>query len=244
MLLVSSVALSIMLSNDLIMPALWRMGIFSRHDKRLPLVLKFTRRICILAVMLLGFLFFNFFNDIDQLSVFGLLAFSAVAQFSPAPDWGVYYRRGGSKQGVYAGLIVGFAMWAYTLLLPTILRSLPSQFSEFTREFLLLGPLGINWLRPEALLGFESFAPLTHGVVWGARFKYFVICLGVTYFPLKCGRTNSAESFFYYETKPLPTQNMGNEVSYSHQDVARLKSRRFNHTGKTHYRRISNPTSL
>ena len=73
-----------MLSNDLIMPALWRMGIFSRHDKRLPLVLKFTRRICILAVMLLGFLFFNFFNDIDQLSVFGLLAFSAVAQFSPA----------------------------------------------------------------------------------------------------------------------------------------------------------------
>ncbi len=45
MLLVSSVALSIMLSNDLIMPALWRMGIFSRHDKRLPLVLKFTRRI-------------------------------------------------------------------------------------------------------------------------------------------------------------------------------------------------------
>ncbi len=33
-------------------------------------------------------------------------------------------------------------------------------------QFLLAGPLGINWLRPEALLGFESFAPLTHGVVW------------------------------------------------------------------------------
>ena len=80
MLLVSSVALSIMLSNDLIMPALWRFKIFSRHDKRLPLVLKFTRRVCILVVMLLGFLFFHFFNDIDQLSVFGLLAFSAVAK--------------------------------------------------------------------------------------------------------------------------------------------------------------------
>jgi Na+/proline symporter len=83
MLLVSSVALSIMLSNDLIMPALWRL-MMSRHDKRLPQMLKFTRRICILAVMLLGFLFFHFFNDIDQLSVFGLLAFSAVAQFAPA----------------------------------------------------------------------------------------------------------------------------------------------------------------
>src|SRR5690606_19440603 len=107
MLLVSSVALSIMLSNDLIMPALWRLKLISRHDKRLPLVLKFTRRICILGVMLMGFLFFNFFNDIDQLSVFGLLAFSAVAQFAPALIGGLYWR-GGSKQGVYVGLLTGF----------------------------------------------------------------------------------------------------------------------------------------
>jgi hypothetical protein len=48
--------------------------------------------------MLMGFLFFNFFNDIDQLSVFGLLAFSAVAQFAPALIGGLYWR-GGSKQG-------------------------------------------------------------------------------------------------------------------------------------------------
>ena len=101
MLLVSSVALSIMLSNDLIMPALWRFNLISRHDTRLPQMLKFTRRICILAVMLLGFLFFHFFNDIDQLSVFGLLAFSAVAQFAPALIGGLYWR-GGSRQGVYA----------------------------------------------------------------------------------------------------------------------------------------------
>ena len=54
MLLVSSVALSIMLSNDLIMPALWRFKLLSRHDKHLPKVLKFSR-ISIVAVMLLGF---------------------------------------------------------------------------------------------------------------------------------------------------------------------------------------------
>ena len=90
----SSVALSIMLSNDLIMPALWRTGILSRHDKRLPLVLKFTRRICIFSGHATGLLFFHFFNDIDQLSVFGLLAFSAVAQFSPALIGGLYWRGG------------------------------------------------------------------------------------------------------------------------------------------------------
>ena len=222
MLLVSSVALSIMLSNDLIMPALWKFDVFSRHDKRLPLVLKFTRRICILGVMLLGFLFFHFFNDIDQLSVFGLLAFSAVAQFSPALIGGLYWR-GGSKQGVYAGLIVGFMMWAYTLLLPTVLKSLPPEFQSFTHEFLNFGPLGLAWLRPEALLGFESLAPLTHGVVWSLGLNIILFIWVSHIFRPSVAEQIQAESFFYYETKPLPSQSTNNEISYLHHDVARLK---------------------
>ncbi|RZG68390.1 response regulator [Acinetobacter bouvetii] len=222
MLLVSSVALSIMLSNDLIMPALWRTNLLSRHDKRLPLVLKFTRRVCILAVMLLGFLFFHFFNDIDQLSVFGLLAFSAVAQFSPALIGGLYWR-GGSKQGVYAGLLTGFALWAYTLLLPTVLRSLPDQFKVYTQNFLNHGPLGISWLRPEALLGFESFDPLTHGVVWALGLNIILYVWVSRIFRPSIAEQIQAESFFYYETKPLPSHNTSNDINYLHHDVARLK---------------------
>lgn len=222
MLLVSSVALSIMLSNDLIMPALWRFNFLSRHDKRMPLVLKFTRRVCILAVMLLGFLFFHFFNDIDQLSVFGLLAFSAVAQFAPALIGGLYWR-GGSKQGVYAGLIVGFMMWAYTLLLPTILRSFPEDYTTFTMQFLLHGPFSLSWLRPEALLGFESFAPLTHGVIWALGLNILLYIWISRIFRPSIAEQIQAESFFYYETKPLPAQNTSSEINYLHHDVARLK---------------------
>lgn len=222
MLLVSSVALSIMLSNDLIMPALWRFNLLSRHDKRMPLMLKFTRRVCILAVMLLGFLFFHFFNNIDQLSVFGLLAFSAVAQFAPALIGGLYWR-GGSKQGVYAGLIVGFIMWAYTLLLPTILRSLPDDYTSMTMQFLLHGPLGMGWLRPEALLGFESFAPLTHGVIWALGLNTLLYIWISHIFRPSIAEQIQAESFFYYETKPLPAQSSSSEISYLHHDMARLK---------------------
>lgn len=144
MLLVASVALSIMLSNDLIMPALWRFNVISRHDQQLPKVLKLTRRISIVSVMLLGFLFFHFFNDINQLSVFGLLAFSAVAQFSPALIGGLYWR-GASRQGVYAGLIVGFIMWSYTLLFPTVLRSLLKNINNFHSIYYYL-VLGISML--------------------------------------------------------------------------------------------------
>ena len=222
MLLVSSVALSIMLSNDLIMPALWRLGLLSRHDKRLPLVLKFTRRVCILVVMLLGFLFFHFFNDIDQLSVFGLLAFSAVAQFAPALIGGLYWR-GGSKQGVYAGLIVGFLMWAYTLFLPTVLRSLPHDYFAMSHAFLNHGPLGLAWLRPEALLGFESFAPLTHGVLWSLGLNMVLYIWVSRIFRPSIAEQIQAESFFYYETKPLLAQNTSAEMNYLHHDVARLK---------------------
>ena len=222
MLLVSSVALSIMLSNDLIMPALWKAGLISRNDRRLPLVLKFTRRLCILGVMLLGFLFFSFFDDIDQLSVFGLLAFSAVAQFAPALIGGLYWR-GGSKQGVYAGLLVGFFMWAYTLLLPTIFRSMPEHFHGYSLSFLEQGPWGISLLRPEALLGFESFASLTHGVIWSLGLNLVLYIWVSKIFRPSVAEQIQAESFFYYETKPLPSQTLSTEIVYSHQNVARLK---------------------
>lgn len=222
MLLVSSVALSIMLSNDLIMPALWRLNLLSRHDKRLPQFLKLTRRICILAVMLLGFLFFHFFNDIDQLSVFGLLAFSAVAQFAPSLIGGLYWR-GGSRQGVYAGLIVGFFMWTYTLLFPTILRSLPDAYQAFAHQVLVFGPFHLNLLRPEALLGFESFAPLTHGVIWSLGLNTILyVWISKIYRP-SVAEQIQAESFFYYETKPLPSHHTSTDMSYLHHDAARLK---------------------
>ncbi|WP_151709239.1 hybrid sensor histidine kinase/response regulator [Acinetobacter brisouii] len=222
MLLVSSVALSIMLSNDLIMPALWRFNLLSRHDQRLPLVLKTTRRICIVAVMLMGFLFFHYFNDINQLSVFGLLAFSAVAQFAPALIGGLYWR-GGSQQGVYAGLLVGFIMWAYTLLFPTILRSLPHGYAELSSQILHGGLFGINGLRPEALFGFESLAPLTHGVMWSLGLNTILyIWVSKAYRP-SVAEQIQAESFFYYETKPLPSQNSNHEMGYFHPDSPRLK---------------------
>ncbi|MGE8551852.1 MAG: PAS-domain containing protein, partial [Acinetobacter calcoaceticus] len=222
MLLVSSVALSIMLSNDLIMPALWRFKVLSRHDKHLPKVLKFSRRISIVAVMLLGFLFFHFFNDINQLSVFGLLAFSAVAQFAPALIGGLYWR-GGSRQGVYAGLIIGFLMWSYTLLFPTILRSLPEAYQEAAQSILLFGPFGINALRPESLFGFESFAPLTHGVIWSLGLNILLyIWISKLYRP-SVAEQIQAESFFYYETKPLPSPHTSTDLTYLPHDAARLK---------------------
>lgn len=222
MLLVASVALSVMLSNDLIMPALWKFKLISRHDARLPAVLKFVRKICIIAVMVMGFLFFHFFNDIDRLSVFGLIAFSAVAQFAPALIGGLYWR-GGSRQGVYAGLTLGFIMWSYTLVLPLIIHSLPPSLAPMGYDILYHGLFHISALRPEALLGLESLAPLSHGVIWSLGLNaLFYFWISKLYRP-SVAEQIQAESFFYYDNKTRPTQNIVTETEYFQAEGTRLK---------------------
>ena len=221
MLLVASVALSIMLSNDLIMPALWKLNLLSRHDQRLPFVLKIVRRLCILMVMSLGFLFFHFFDGIDRLSVFGLIAFSAVAQFAPALIGGLYWR-GGSRQGVYAGLFIGFVMWAYTLILPMVIHSLPPHYAQAGQNLLYHGLFNISALRPEALLGLESLAPLSHGVLWSLGLNTLAYFWVSKLYRPSVAEQIQAESFFYYDT-PRSSQNIMADMGYFQSDSPKLK---------------------
>ena len=222
MLLVATLALSIMLSNDLIMPALWRMGWISPHDPRLPELLKLTRRICILLVMTLGFLFFQGFSDIEQLSVFGLLAFSAVAQFAPALIGGLYWR-GGSRAGVYAGLLSGFALWFYTLLWPTLLRSLPLAYQPWAQQLLQDGPWQLYGLRPEALFGFAALPSLSHGVLWSLGSNVLLFIAVSRRFRPSVAEQIQAENFFYYQNQSMDGAAPATLLDVNQPDISRLK---------------------
>src|SRR5690606_35822148 len=87
-------------------------------------------------------------------------SFAAVAQFAPALIGGLYWR-GASRQGVEAGLLLGFGMWAYTLMLPTL-----TEAGWFGDDWLYQGPFGIEWLRPQQLFGLTGWDSLTHGTFW------------------------------------------------------------------------------
>ena len=121
MVIVASVALSTMICNDLVVPLLLRFGRFGRQP--MPRLLLWIRRWAILSLALLGYGYYRLLAEFSQLASVGLLAFSAVAQFAPALIGGLFWR-GGSRQGVMAGLIAGFAIWLYTLMLPTLLPAL------------------------------------------------------------------------------------------------------------------------
>jgi len=166
MVIVETVALAVMVSNDIFMPLMARArrgresvatGL-EAPERDLGERLLLVRRISIFAVLLLAYLYYRFAGE-AQLAQIGLLSFAAVAQFGPALLLGLIWRRG-TALGAIAGIAGGTMLWAYTLLLPSLVDA-----GLFSRDLLIYGPFGIDMLRPQALLGVQA-SPLNHGVMW------------------------------------------------------------------------------
>ena len=158
MVIVATIALSTMVCNDLVMPVLLRMLAIQQVD--LSRVLLFIRRCSIVAVLLLGYLYYRFIGESYTLVTMGLVSFAAAAQFGPAILFGVFWKDA-SRRAAISGLLAGFLVWFYTLLLPSFARSgwLPVSFLQH-------GPFGIELLRPYQLFGLNMFDPITHSVFW------------------------------------------------------------------------------
>lgn len=161
MIIVEAIAVSTMVCNDLVMPVLLRTRRFrSRHGGDLTRLLLAIRRAAILGILLLGYVYFHLAGEAYALVSIGLISFAAVAQFAPAALGGMYWK-GGTRRGALAGLLAGFVLWAYTLMLPSIAKS-----GWFPDAFLLHGPWGLALLKPEALFGLTGLDGLTHSLFW------------------------------------------------------------------------------
>ncbi len=159
MVIVAAIALSTMVSNHIVVPLALRYldGPISGDVRELLLV---SRRVCIGAVLGLGFLYFRIAGGSESLAAMGLIAFAGIAQVLPALV-GALYWRGATAKGALAGLVAGFALWTYTLFLP----SFGGDF-VLSAAVLAEGPFGIAALRPQALLGLAGTDPLIHALVW------------------------------------------------------------------------------
>jgi signal transduction histidine kinase/Na+/proline symporter len=181
MVIVETIALATMVSNSLVLPSLlW----FERRLARTPvasapaatgaglplasfgyggdlgrLTLR-IRRTTIVGVLLLGYAYFRLAGEGPALVAIGLVSFAAVAQFAPAIIGGLLWR-GGTRNGALVGLLAGFAVWTYTLLLPTFARS-----GWLSESFLVEGPWGVGLLRPEQLFGLHGMDDISHGMFW------------------------------------------------------------------------------
>jgi signal transduction histidine kinase len=161
MVIVETIALSTMVCNDLVMPVLLRMKSLRLAERRnLTGLLLGIRRGAIVAVVLLGYLYFRFAGEAYALVAIGLISFAAVAQFAPAIIGGIYWK-GATRAGALAALAAGFVVWLYTLLLPSFAKS-----GWLPIGFLNEGPFGIGLLKPYALFGLAGLNDITHAMLW------------------------------------------------------------------------------
>ncbi len=161
MVIVETIAVSTMVCNELVMPLLLRTARFrSESGQDLTRVLLNIRRAAILGVLVLGYAYFHLAGEAYALVSIGLISFAAVAQFAPAVLGGLYWK-GATRLGALVGLLAGFVMWGYTLMLPSLAKS-----GWLSDVFLTQGLWGMAWLRPEHLFGLQGLDNLTHSLFW------------------------------------------------------------------------------
>jgi Na+/proline symporter/signal transduction histidine kinase/ActR/RegA family two-component response regulator len=157
MVIVESVALAIMVSNDIVMPLMLKRHARIGQPRDPAAQLLITRRIAIFVILFLAYIYYRSAGE-AQLASIGLLSFAAVAQLAPAFFGGLVWRRG-TAFGAIAGVSSGILIWFYTLLLPSI-----SDAGIVGARILTEGPWGIGFLKPQALFGLD-LPPLVHGVL-------------------------------------------------------------------------------
>lgn len=154
MVIVASVALSTMVSNDMLLPwLLRRKGEAEQPFEVFRHWLLTVRRVSIALILLLAYVSYRLLGSTASLATIGQIAFAAIAQLGPAMIGALYWKQA-NRRGVFAGLAAGSFLWAYTLVLPVVAKGLGWPLETFP---------GLAWLagRPFGL----SIEPLTLGVL-------------------------------------------------------------------------------
>lgn len=168
MMVVETVALSTMVSNHLVLP-LWLGRTQSGSSKSIdrqgreelwgPRILT-IRRASMLVVLGLALAYYWTLGRNESLVSIGLVSFCAVAQFAPA-TFGALYWKGGNRKGALAGMLAGFSLWVYTLILPIL-----TDHGFLPDDWLNNGPWGLTFLKPFALLGLDGWDHIVHALWW------------------------------------------------------------------------------
>ena len=190
MVIVATIALSTMICNDLVMPVLLRLqfiNLAGRGD--LSSFLLFIRRGSIILVLLFGYAYFHFVGEYYTLVSIGLISFTAVAQFAPAILGGIFWK-GGTRSGALSGLVLGFLVWAYTLVFPSLV-----QAGFLPEKFITEGPFSLELLRPFQLFGLQGFDHITHAVFWSMLIN-ITAYIGVSLFSRASAIEHTQAAFF------------------------------------------------
>jgi len=189
MVIVATLALSTMVSNHIVMPIWLTYGqnsVQQSGDVRHVVIL--SRRLSILLIISLGYFYYRLSGGGGALAAIGTISFGGVAQFLPVLLGGIFWR-GATRTGAVCGLSVGFAIWVYTMLLPSFGAGAALSVATFQD-----GLFGMIWMRPEALFGINGLDPTVHAVIWSLALNALVfVAVSLFSFPAPVERLQGAQ---------------------------------------------------
>lgn len=175
MIIVATIALSTMVSNHLFLPLVLSSRRFKTSSEgSLTRKIILSRRVIIAVILFAAYAYNSFMAPYFSLVSIGLASMAAVAQFGPAVFGGLYWRNA-SRKGAVTGIIAGFGIWFYTLIVPA---GVDAGFID--KSLMDSGPWHLSWLRPQALFGLDGWDLFTHSVFWSMFFNcicYLVISI-------------------------------------------------------------------
>ena len=166
MIIVETIALSTMMSNNIATPVLLSTKKFlAKGDGQLTRPILNIRRLSILLIIAMAFVYDKLVAQYFSLVSIGLVSFAAVAQFAPALIGGIYWKQA-SRKGALAGICAGFAVWFFTAVIPSMANA-----GIISDHILKEGIAGIQWLKPHSLFGMTGLDPITHCFFWSMLFN-------------------------------------------------------------------------
>lgn len=194
MMIVETIALSTMVSNHLVLPAVFRSSRFASYFQRSAShqIIR-SRRASIVVILLIAYLYDTQIASYFSLVSIGQVSMAAVIQFAPTVVGALYWRQA-SRRGAIAGIVSGFLVWAYTLLVPSMVSA------GFVGEGIMTeGLFGMSWLKPQALFGLTELELLPHSLFWSLLVNigcFTVISLRDTLSPEEIFQANTFVDIF------------------------------------------------
>ena len=169
MIVVSSIGLSTMVTNNILIPYNLLGKLKSAETISSKTILN-SRKIGIFSLIILSYFIYRYYGLDYNLVSIGMVAFVVISQLAPAFFGALFWRRG-SRLGAIYSIIIGFIICLFTLLIPYGIGITNSQSTFISNGF-----LNIELLKPFQLFGLDYLDPIPHALFWSLLFN------SVTYF--------------------------------------------------------------
>jgi Na+/proline symporter/signal transduction histidine kinase len=160
MIVLETIAISLMMSNNLIMPLILSNERWLKNQANISANVQFIRRFSIFIVVMLGYFYFKYISQKYSLVSLGFVSFVGVSQFAPSFIGGLFWKKG-NQYGAFTGLTLGFVLWFFTLIIPSMISAGLMPYSIIQN-----GLWDIKALNPLHLFGMTGLDEISHGAFW------------------------------------------------------------------------------